>query len=306
VNPPTSSASQGLAWGGDDDDNHNLLATTGLASGLDAQGSFTFDTMDLGGTSFPFLPMAMDSGMLGFEPTAPEPADNTGELYHATGTSINPHIYSQNQLSDVAEGGTHGAQVPGDQNYLSAPLFFTTYERQPCLEFPICSSDQLQTAEAEVFGHVAEISSHSLQQIQSFYNKQRGCSSSRFINSQIFHAFIELYLEHFNTVFPFIHNSRVRNRNMPWILLLALAAVGSQYSGIQGVNAYHLLLQDLLSRALETHVCIFFSRSPSTADKNVVTTEVYSCGCQSHSESLFAPHSALFLRIQKKSGCITM
>ncbi|KAF5533063.1 hypothetical protein FPHYL_13667 [Fusarium phyllophilum] len=64
----------------------------------------------------------------------------------------------------------------------------------------------------------------------------------------------KLYFEYFDSQFPFLHPSRLKDPDLTWILLLAVAAVGSHYSEIQGAEDYNTVLHDLLARAVELPV----------------------------------------------------
>ncbi|XP_014553252.1 hypothetical protein COCVIDRAFT_108226 [Bipolaris victoriae FI3] len=90
--------------------------------------------------------------------------------------------------------------------------------------------------------------------LQDFYESQRRSSRAPFVHDRIFHAFIDLYFEHFDPQFPFLHPHRLNVDEVPWILLLAVAAVGSHYSEMTDAQRYNLTLVDLLCRAVESKV----------------------------------------------------
>jgi len=109
-------------------------------------------------------------------------------------------------------------------------------------------------AGAEVFGHIHELPRQAVEGLNNFYNTQRGDSTLVVIPEDILHAFVELYFEYFDSQFPFLHPSRLEDPDLPWVLLLAVAAVGSHYSEIQGADEYNSALSDLLARAVELTV----------------------------------------------------
>jgi hypothetical protein len=57
---------------------------------------------------------------------------------------------------------------------------------------------------------------------------------------RLLHCFVELYFEYFDPQFPFLHPSRLEAEDVPWILLVATAAVGSHYSEVQCAEEYEL------------------------------------------------------------------
>ncbi|SPQ22636.1 b6b2e5fa-6476-445c-adbd-fbbda463b2a1 [Thermothielavioides terrestris] len=128
------------------------------------------------------------------------------------------------------------------------------HKRAPCPEFPAASPDQLYVAEAELFGHIYRVPGRAIEDIRAFYYRERECDSCRFISTELLHAFVELYLEYFDPKFPFLHPSRLRDDNLPWILLTAVAAVGSQYSEVRDACEYGLVLRELLDRAIKIHI----------------------------------------------------
>lgn len=129
----------------------------------------------------------------------------------------------------------------------------TAFKRQS-LAFPEIDSASLQAAGAEVYGHVQAISQQAVHELHSFYQTQQQDLNSPRIPERVLHAFVELYYEHFDSQFPFLHPSRLEAQDLRWILLLAAAAVGSHYSEIQGAREYNLALCDLLARAVESVV----------------------------------------------------
>uniref|UniRef100_A0A0D2YHI4 Xylanolytic transcriptional activator regulatory domain-containing protein n=1 Tax=Fusarium oxysporum (strain Fo5176) TaxID=660025 RepID=A0A0D2YHI4_FUSOF len=109
-------------------------------------------------------------------------------------------------------------------------------------------------AGAEVFGYIHELPRQAIEDLNKFYKTQRRDSTLLVIPEDVLHAFVELYFEYFDSQFPFLHPSRLEDLDLPWVLLLAVAAVGSHYSEIQGADEYNPALSDLLARAVElTH-----------------------------------------------------
>lgn len=118
-------------------------------------------------------------------------------------------------------------------------------------------------AGAEIFGHMHDIPQRAIQGLDNFYRTQRQDKTASTIPGSILHAFVELYFEFFDPQFPFLHLSRMQDMDLPWVLLLAVAAVGSHCSEIQDADEYTLALTDLLSRAVESLVSQLPHATPS-------------------------------------------
>jgi hypothetical protein len=148
--------------------------------------------------------------------------------------------------------------------YLSPSKICSSYTR-PCRPFPEPQVTSTLMAGAEIFGHIHNIPPKAIQGLNDFYNTQRQDTTPSIISGSILHAFVELYFEYFDPQFPFLHPSCMQDLDLPWILLLAVAAVGSHYSEIEDADEYTLALTDLLGRALESLVSrILMQRSLST------------------------------------------
>jgi hypothetical protein len=165
-------------------------------------------------------------------------------------------------------------------------------------------------AGTEIYGHVQGIPEQASESLHRFYMSQHVEPTSVAITQRILHAFVELYFEYFNPQFPFLHPSRLEDPELPWILLLATAAVGSQYSEIQGAEQYSMALCDLLARAVESTVSCPAWPSPlvcvGIADGPISTLR--SGGCREHSNStecLFASYPVDVLRFASRQNHIT-
>lgn len=155
----------------------------------------------------------------------------------------NPHEYIAHPVASTQQA------VEGPA-YLTPENICSTYTR-PCNPFPEAEAIGLQMAGAEVFGHIHELPGQAVEGLNNFYKTQSRGTTAAAIPQDILHAFVELYFEYFDSQFPFLHPSRMEESNLPWILLLAVAAVGSHYSEIQGAEEYKTALCDLLARAVE-------------------------------------------------------
>ncbi|SCN82494.1 uncharacterized protein FFNC_14754 [Fusarium fujikuroi] len=151
---------------------------------------------------------------------------------------------------DVAHHAALSQQVVEGPVYLIPENICSTYTK-PCHPFPEPEPIGLQMAGAEVFGHIHNLPGQAVEGLNNFYKTQRRDTTAAAIPQDIIHAFVELYFEYFDSQFPFLHPSRMEEANLPWMLLLAVAAVGSHYSEIRGAEEYNTALCDLLARAVE-------------------------------------------------------
>ncbi|KLP02444.1 unnamed protein product [Fusarium fujikuroi] len=103
---------------------------------------------------------------------------------------------------------------------------------------------------AEDFGHVNQINKNSYDKIVKFSKQKQQSEGGPFPDFKRFHIFIQLYYEYFDGQFPCIHPSTLNRGNEAWILLLAVAAVGSQYSSMSHADQYAARLQELLNLAV--------------------------------------------------------
>ncbi|RBR23162.1 uncharacterized protein FIESC28_04157 [Fusarium coffeatum] len=124
---------------------------------------------------------------------------------------------------------------------------------QTCKSFPEPQEACLEMVGAEIYGRIQHIPQQASEGSEVFYRGQ--CYGyPPFLPPPILHAFVELYFEYFDPKFPFLHPSTVEDLEIPWILLLAIAAVGSHYSEIKEADQYTGVLCDLLARAVEVTV----------------------------------------------------
>ena len=159
---------------------------------------------------------------------------------------------------ELPEGTSQSHRDPRDTNQ-NRP--------RPCRAFPKVKDVSLEVAATEMYGHVPYLPKAGTQSMQDFYRFQRQSSTAPFVHDRILHAFIDLYFEHFDPQFPFLHPNRLNDDEVPWILLLAVAAVGSHYSEMIDAPRYNLALVDLLGRAVDLTVshAILGAETPYTS-----------------------------------------
>ncbi|KAL1956773.1 hypothetical protein VTO42DRAFT_6827 [Malbranchea cinnamomea] len=66
--------------------------------------------------------------------------------------------------------------------------------------------------------------------------------------------FVQLYFKHFHPVYPLIHVQTQGLHSTHWLLILAMAAIGSHYSESCAAEAYTLALHEFLRRAIAIQV----------------------------------------------------
>jgi hypothetical protein len=66
-------------------------------------------------------------------------------------------------------------------------------------------------------------------------------------------AFVQAYFEHFQPLFPIIHQPTFHPRETPWILTLAVTVIGSRYSAL-GMDSAVLHLHEFLRRSINLWV----------------------------------------------------
>lgn len=162
----------------------------------------------------------------------------------------------------IPADGTSAASSTGERTVSgSAEVFTPRYlqpenicggNSRPCNVFPALQPEDAQHAEAEVYGHISSIPDSAAEGLYRFYLTQQTDDSLPNIPKCVLHAFVELYFEHFDTDFPFLHPSRLEAQDLSWILLLATAAVGSHYSEGRCASTYNTILNDLLARAVKS------------------------------------------------------
>jgi hypothetical protein len=138
-------------------------------------------------------------------------------------------------------------------SYTHAPTFGSE-ELFPAFNFPE-TGDLIEVAEPkqipqssyneiiECFTHTCSTTSHYVK----FYD-------SVFPSRNILSRCIQLYRDNFEAILPFIHPATFDISTSHWLLILAMAAVGSHYLEIEQSNDFSVAIHEYLRRALETLV----------------------------------------------------
>ncbi|KAB8262629.1 hypothetical protein BDV32DRAFT_147177 [Aspergillus pseudonomiae] len=104
---------------------------------------------------------------------------------------------------------------------------------------------------AENFFHVRAVRNETYEQIQSFYLAQTEICFKRLALPDLnrLNCLVQLYFEYFHSQMPFIHPVMFESHGS-WILVLAVAAIGSQYTKMAKGKQYIIVLSELLRRAI--------------------------------------------------------
>lgn len=104
---------------------------------------------------------------------------------------------------------------------------------------------------AENFFHVSAVTYETYEKIQSFYQAQMDICFKKlaFPDIKRLNCLVQLYFEHFNAQMSFIHPV-IFEKDGSWILVLAVAVIGSQYTRMAMGKQYIIVLSELLRRAI--------------------------------------------------------
>lgn len=230
------------------------MTGTSLSSLVDVDDQFLFEWLGPSPLGFPFWSMGEADDLHTHHSLFSGEAGHMSHERDPEGAPL-PDRARTRVSQTISDPSDETNAPPLDQGHHQSPGPRSKLKGGRCFEFPVASPEQLQVAETEVFGHMTQLPEHCIRDLRSFYYEQCETAASSFISTDILHAFVELYLEYPSHTFPFLHISTVRGPDLPWILLIGVAAVGGQYSHMPDANQYCLVLQDLLGRAIQAHVC---------------------------------------------------
>jgi hypothetical protein len=108
----------------------------------------------------------------------------------------------------------------------------------------------------EDFCHVEKMDSQAYERIYTFFRQQERSLPTEFPSARLLHVFVQLYFEYFDASYPFVHPLFLTEDETSWILLLAVAAIGSQYSAVTNANRYSANLKNLLHLAISHQVSL--------------------------------------------------
>lgn len=124
------------------------------------------------------------------------------------------------------------------------------------LRFPSITPEEKDLVHSEEYYHVQYISSDAYQYLAEFYSDQWRNTSEKpaFLSPDLINVFIQLFFEHFDAAMPLLHRPTFKPSQETWILLLSMAAIGCQFSGIRHRIKFTIALQELLHRAVRIKV----------------------------------------------------
>ncbi|KAE8362187.1 hypothetical protein BDV27DRAFT_147175 [Aspergillus caelatus] len=105
---------------------------------------------------------------------------------------------------------------------------------------------------AENFCHAIVPLNRSYQAIFGLFKSQLDVrfKDFSFPSQPAFKSFIQLYYEYFDCQLSFVHRSVLEEQDTPWILVLAVASVGCQYTQLAKREQYSAILTELLRLSL--------------------------------------------------------
>ena len=122
------------------------------------------------------------------------------------------------------------------------------------VHFPTLLPEDHDILLSENVRHVRRISYSAYEAIERFSRSQQEQPQSLFPPIQTLHTFCDLYFEHIDPLFPFVHPSFIEKDEAYWILLLAVASIGATCSAISVAEENTSSLQELLERAIQENV----------------------------------------------------
>lgn len=180
--------------------------------------------------------------------------------YHTTAQSLDFSTYG---VMEQTTPSSHNLIQPlGEETLQRGPHEYGVFDiSAPSSMFPHAHPSDDDALLVEYFSHVPELSSRTYEQVYQFYRREQGegfeSATSSFPDARYFNVFIQLYFEHFDAQMPFLHSTMIEEGEFSWILLLAVATIGCQYTSIDKRDQYSIALRDLLKRAILTHVSPF-------------------------------------------------
>ncbi|KAB8261641.1 fungal-specific transcription factor domain-containing protein [Aspergillus pseudonomiae] len=113
----------------------------------------------------------------------------------------------------------------------------------------------------EDHGHVAKVQPNQVEELSSFIKGQHprtsvypSCCRELLENPQVINAFVQLYFEHFHSTLPLLHRSTFNVSEVPPLLLLAVATIGSRFSKISQAHTLSTVMGEILRKAIDNIV----------------------------------------------------
>lgn len=170
--------------------------------------------------------------------------------------------------ADTIQAGS-GHQRSANAHQWATDWHPTKHDSQ--IEFPDMSQVALDILDAENLAYVNSLSYQCYAEIANYLSRHSGehVHFRSFIAANLpplpaMNCFVQLYFEHFQGIFPLLHQPTFDPAQEPWQLVLAVAAIGCRYSKLPGSVQFADALQELLRRAIADTVGISLRPQEST------------------------------------------
>ncbi|KAM3067812.1 hypothetical protein ACMFMG_011296 [Clarireedia jacksonii] len=210
--------------------------------------------------------------------------------------SLLPWMPHNDPISSSAGQGSLEMDIPPPPQFssitgtsqLAHPRLPDTYSsgRRALSLFPQLQPSDHNVLNAENSAHVRPIPARIYEEMLSFFRLQQaaGFHCHAFPEKSVLDAFIQLYFEHFDPLMPFLHCSFLEEDDVHWILVLAVASVGSQYTAIERRSQYIVALLELLRRALPNDAITIMNYDMTMIAQSVLlcNTSLMWCGLRDY------------------------
>lgn len=150
-------------------------------------------------------------------------------------------------------------QTPTDASTIMTTGLNSSTSRSPFNPATETQDDQ-DILQAEDFGHVNRLSESTYQHVISLCDtlqrSDKHVSRSKFPPLLALNAFVQLFFESFNREIPLLHTSTCDLDAVPELMIVAIAAVGVNYTSSNRKDQYRICLVRLLDQVIHKQVCI--------------------------------------------------
>lgn len=206
-------------------------------------------------SAFDILPTNTSDMMLHFNRTALSLEDHMG-FYLEDPIASTP---GQMKHGDTMSTPERLLDEPISQRISSTPMGVPSPQAELSFPgFPQFSLGDTDLLISDDYCHVPEVSEHDYDALSRLYYKSVPAFSSEtngnFPPREIMNVFVQLYFEYFHAGFHLLHQGTFHHRQRSSCLLLAVAAIGAQYSRVSSRGQCSLALLEILRRALLDNV----------------------------------------------------
>lgn len=132
---------------------------------------------------------------------------------------------------------------------------FTFPESEEHQDDPSTSISNIESIPTNVYSEIFRIFNLSCVSSNNYHNFQGGS----FPSLPMLSWFVQHYTQNFRSIIPFTHPSRFDLSTSHWLLILAMATIGSHYNDTSGAEVITLALHEFLRRAVLTVVGFLYS-----------------------------------------------